>query len=177
MATWNVHQLKVDQSAIPYQDQYLLLTHVNIPEDLLFNDIENTLNRVQTFIVQEYNAIDNVLYQVCATYELKNTKTNAIKVWTGSFNPRNNALNALNDFTKFDASFKRVVRETCHPDTIFARFRSMQGETSWVFQRIISFFFSFQAILDNQHPTLRHRRLLVYHGEKVNRKRNTFHLP
>lgn len=173
----NIHELKVNQTALPIGTDCLLVSNINIPEAYL-QDIDPILNRVQTFIVQDYINTPNVHFQVCATYDLRHSQTGAIKTWTGSFNPRGNELNALNGFQLYSANFQNVVREACSDDNIYRKLRLFHVDTHWVFDRLVSVYINIQAIVPNNHPTIGRRQLAPVrrHGQ-TQRAQETFLLP
>lgn len=127
-------------------------------------------------IVSDYVNVSNIQYQVCSTYELRNTKTDDIRQWTGSFNPRGNQTSTLSPFQTFNANFENIVRNSCSEDHVLSKLRFYHVQTDWVFHRLTSVIINIQAVVNLTHPTLLRRSLLARrHGR--NRNICTFLLP
>lgn len=162
-----LQDLKVDQTFLPHQQSGIFVTNINIPSSDLDN-IESVLDRIVNLIVSDYINIAHVQYQVCATYELRNTKTGDVRQWTGSFNPRGNQQNTLSQFERFGPNFHTLVHRAIAPDNIFNRLRFYHVETNWVFQRLTSIVISVQSEINFSHPTLIRRGLLANnHGRRT----------
>lgn len=168
--------LKVDQTFIPSESQGILVTNINIPEGDLVN-LENVLDRIRDLIVSDYFSIENIQYQICATYELRNTATGDVRQWTGSFNPRGNQSNALSQFQQFGVNFNDSVRDAIAPENIYRKLRFYHVETNWVFQKLNSIVISFQSEISLAHPTLMRRSLLVQRNGRKHRSVCSFLLP
>lgn len=171
-----LQDLKVDQTLIPSDNRAILVTNINIPESELVN-IDNVLNRVSDLIVLDYYNIHRVLFQVSATYELRNTATGDIRQWTGSFNPRGNQSSALGQFTQFTPAFKQEVTEAITPENIYNKLRFYHVETSWVFHKLTSIIISVQSEINLAHPTLLRRNLLTRRNGQTTRSICSFLLP
>lgn len=171
-----IQDLKVDQTFIPSENQGIFVTNVNIPEHELVN-IDSVLDRVINLITSDYYNIDNIQYQVCATYQLRNTSTGDIRQWTGSFNPRGNQANTLAPFTRFTQRFKQEVTRAVEHDNIFAKLRFYHVETNWVFHKLTSIIVSFQSVMNLAHPTLMRRGLLMQRHGRRHRTIESFFLP
>jgi hypothetical protein len=169
--------LKVDQTLLRYNDQYLLVSNINIPESD-FVRLDQVLARTQQLLALDYNGILNIQFQVCATYDLRNTSTGEIRHWNGSFNPKGNRYNSLCDFQPYlIGTFVNVVTRACHPDNVYNRLRFFHVETAWVFDRLTSAIISVQARIDPQHPTIERRQLLNRRNGRISRVQVTFLLP
>lgn len=171
-----LQDLKVDQTLIPSENQGIFITNVNIPESEI-NNIDNVLARIVNLITTDYFNIANVQFQVCATYELRNTATGDVRQWTGSFNPRGNQSNALSQFQLFSPNFSQSVLNAISPENVYRKLRFFHVETNWVFQRLTSVIISFQSEIDLNHPTLFRRSLLLQRNGRRNRSITTFLLP
>lgn len=166
--------LKVDQTLIHHDDRYLLVSNVNIPESE-FGQLNQVLNRAKQFVESDYNALQRIYYQVCATYDLRNTATGEIRHWNGSFNPKGNVLSSLSDFYLYSTgTFKDIVSRACEPQNIYNRLRFFHVETTWVFDRLTSAIISLQANIDPLHPTVQHRQLLNRRHGQLTRVHITF---
>lgn len=172
----NYTHLKVDQTLLHYNNQYLLVSNVNIPQSE-FDQLEQVLDRLLVFIRTDYIHLASIYYQVNATYDLRNSATGEIRHWSGSFNPRGNRQNILSDFQEFvPATFKPVVIQACNPQNIYNRLRFYHAQTAWVFHRLTSAVISIQAQVDPLHPTVERRDLLNNRHGRFNRVHLTFHL-
>lgn len=156
--------LKVDQTLLHYGGRFILISNINVPVDLLATEhIAGVLERARQFILRDYRGInhEDIHYQVCATYDLRNTATGEVRHWTGSFNPKGNRLNILCDFQTFiSGTFVVEVTRACHPNNIFNKLRFFHTQTVWVFDRLTSAIISVQARVNALHPTIEARGLL-----------------
>lgn len=175
----SLHDLKVDQTILASADNSgIFVTNINIPQSELENNLDNVLERVRHLIVTDYVGVLNIQYQVCATYELRNTVTGDTRQWTGSFNPRGNQSNSLCPFTTFNQSFEANVRQSCSEDNILGKLRFYHVQTNWVFHRLTSVIISVQAVVPLTHPTLLRRSLLANrYGRGRSRNICSFNLP
>lgn len=170
--------LKVDQTLVYNQTHYLLISNINIPVDE-FPQLNQVLARVRQFISQEYIDLQHRLqYQVCATYDLRNTLTGEIRHWSGSFNPRGNRHNILSDFRPYNPdTFDEQIRRACSRENVYSRLRFFHSHTAWVFERLTSAIICLQSPVSANHRTVQHRGLLdiARHGRR-SRVHLTFHL-
>jgi multidrug efflux pump subunit AcrB len=171
-----LQDLKVDQTFIPSEDSGILVTNINVPESEFVN-IDSVLERIRNLIVNDYYNVDNVQFQVCATYELRNTETGDVRKWTGSFNPRGNSSNALSAFQIFTPNFKEVVKNALKPDNVHRKLGFHHAQTNWVFQRLTSIIIAVQSEVNLTHPTLLRRSLLIQRNGRRNRTIQSFLLP
>jgi hypothetical protein len=171
-----IEDLKVDQTYITTGHSGILVTNVNIPNTEL-NNIDDIIARVVNLITTDYFNIANVQFQVCATYELRNTATGDVRQWTGSFNPKGNQTSTLSSFQRFGANFNQRVKRAITPENVYRKLRFFNVETNWVFQRLTSVILSFQSEMNPNHPTLFRRSLLVNQHGRKNRAIVTFLLP
>ena len=170
--------LKVDQTVIHYGDTFILVSNINIPESY-FLQLENVLDRTVDFINLDYLADrQTIQYQVCATYDLRNSITQEIRHWSGSFNPKGNRHNILCDFQHFDpGTFRHQIQRACSPDNIYNRLRFFHVQTAWVFDKITSVIICLQGSIGVNHPTIERRGLLdVRNARRHNRIHLTFYL-
>lgn len=173
----DIHELKVNQTALPLNDHYLLISNINIPEAFLHQELNQVLERAKHFIVTDYVTAPNVQYQVCATYDLRHSHNGQIRTWTGSFNPRGSQLNALNRFQLFTESFQTDVQNACSDDNIYQKLRLFHLDTSWVFDRLVSIYITVQAVVPSHHPTILKRSLAAPRNGRNTRAQATFQLP
>lgn len=162
-----LQDLKVDQTVIPSEYSAIFITNINIPQSELIN-IDNVLERVKHLVLTDYINIDPVLFQVCATYQLRNVETNELRQWTGSFNPRGNQANTLCPFQRFNSQFKNIAKASCSEENILRKLRFYHTTTDWVFERLTSIIISFQSEIAFSHPTLLRRNLAISrHGKRT----------
>lgn len=171
-----LQDLKVDQTVLQSEHSGIFVTNINIPESELGN-LDSVLERVRLLIVNDYVNVPNVQYQVCASYELRNTETGDVRQWTGSFNPRGNQSNALSNFQTFSRDFTNVVLDACSPDNVYRKLRFYHVQTNWVFSRLNSIVICVQAVVNLNHPTLLRRGLLTKKYGRRKRAVCSFYLP
>lgn len=169
--------LKVDQTVLQHNNQYLLVSNVNIPVTE-FQQLDQVAQRIQQFIAVDYAGIPHIYFQVCATYDLRNTATGEIRHWSGSFNPRGNRHNILSDFQHYvHTIFSWQLTRACNPTNVYNKLRFYHTQTAWVFDKLTSAIISFQASIDPDHPTVVHKNLLNHRYGRHHRVHLTFHLP
>lgn len=173
----NIHELKVDQTALPIREHFILVSNINIPETYLHQEFDAVLERVQQFIVEDYINTNSVQFQVCATYDLRHSHSGQTKTWTGSFNPRGNQTNALNQFQLFTPEFIASVKVACSDENIYEKLRIFYVDTNWVFDRLLSIYITVQAVVSIHHPTIIKRSLGSIKNGKTRRAKTTFYLP
>lgn len=168
--------LKVDQTLLHYEGTFLLVSNINIPQTE-FYQLDSVLARAQQFIASDYVGVNNIQYQVCATYELRNTSTGEIRHWSGSFNPRGNRHNILSNFQSYASNqFRTIVTAACTPNNVYNKLRFFHVSTAWVFHRLTSAIVSLQARVDPQHPTVERKGLLLARNGRYTRVHLTFPL-
>lgn len=172
----NNQDLKVDQTLLQYEETGIFITNINIPADELTN-LDNVLDRVGLLIANDYSTVQNIQFQVCSSYELRNTENGDLRQWTGSFNPRGNQFNELSPFQTFTPNFKTVVKRACLPDNIYNKLRFYHVKTNWVFHQLKSVIISVQARVNINHPTILRRGLLGRRNGRRRRTISTFYLP
>jgi hypothetical protein len=174
---FTIHDLKVDQTVIPSEDRGIFVTNINIPQSELSN-IDDILERSRQLILANYIHVGNIQYQVCATYQLRNTVTGDQRQWSGSFNPRGNQINTLSPFMTFNNnSFKTIVKDACSDDNIYAKLRFYNVTTNWVFDRITSVIIAVQSVVNLTHPVVLQRGLLATRHGRRTRTVQSFLLP
>ena len=182
----NAQSLKVDCTALPNdtnnRNQFLVVENVNIPEDKVYNPAEYTLvlERTRNFLAQEFrqvNVVIPVYFQVTATYKLVHRVTGAIRQWTGSFFPRGNSLLSLTPFTRFDPdTFVNFVQRQTSRELIEDKLKSIEIDSQWQFDSLVSVIVNSQANVSVGHPVLTLRGL-IHHGRRRKRVHRTFELP
>jgi len=171
-----LQDLKVDQTALSVRESTLFVTNVNIPYAYLDNVVP-VLQRVYTFINNEYFLIDNIKYKVTATYLLKNTDTNELRQWAGSFMPGQNNLSNIDDFTLLTPNFVNRVEPLCDKNSIGVKLALHNVETKWAFEQLTSVVICFQAQVHEQFDGLARRNLRIVRRHGRGRNHTTFPLP
>jgi len=172
-----VNDLKVDQTVLTSDETCIFISNINIPVSY-FDELEPVLERTYNFLLQEYDTCRVVQYQVTATYELRNTVDNSIRLWTGSFNPRNNIHSSLTAFEYLDGTFIQKVAATTDAQFILNKLLVKNIATNYVFERLTSIIINAQAAVSENFSTLL-RRNLIYNSNNGRHLRNhiTYHLP
>ena len=156
--------LKVDQTLLHYGGRFLLITNINIPADYLTDQhLAGVLARTRRLILHDYRGINHqdIHYQVCASYDLRNSETGELRHWSGSFNPKGNRLNILCDFQTFvEDTFETEVARACHPNNVYNKLRFFHTQTTWVFDSLSSAIVCVQARISPNHPTVENKGLL-----------------
>ena len=169
--------LKVDQTVMHHGEYLLLVSNINIPVDRLTTDLDQILDRADNFVRQDYVNLhpSHIHYQVCASYEIRNTATGEIRHWSGSFNPKGNRLNILSDFQVYSpATFKDEVTRACQPNNVYNKLRFFHVQTAWVFDSLKSVIVCVQANIGALHPTVENRGLLGIRNGAHERIHHTF---
>jgi hypothetical protein len=163
-----IHDLKVDQTVLPMNDNSgIFVTNINIPEQNLNTNLDNVIQRARDLIVNDYIGTYNIQFQVCATYELRNTENGDERQWTGSFNPKGNQLNSLCPFNTFNQNFETIVKDSCSPENVYNKLRFYHAQTNWVFHKLTSAIISVQSVVNQTHPTILRKSLLARrHGSR-----------
>jgi len=174
-----IGDLKVDQTALPLNHNFILITNFNIPAHLLHRlEEENIVRRIRAFIIQDYTGIPDVLYQVAATYTLRDVETGATRQWTGSFLPNGNYQSALSRFETFGPRFYNTVITLSNPAVASRRLTFVGIDTRWQFHRLTSIVINVQAIVPPAQPVLARRNLTGGgHGRGRQRAHASFLLP
>jgi hypothetical protein len=172
---WTLQDLKVDQTFLQSDQIGIFITNINVPEHEFIN-LNNILERIRLLILSDYINVTNVQYQVCASYELRNSETGDVRQWTGSFNPTANESSALSIFQTFGPNFKSAALNACSPDNIYRKLQLYHVQTKWVFHKLNSIIICVQAGVSPNHPTLL-RRSLVRRRHGRSRAVCTFLLP
>jgi len=172
-----IQQLKVDQTALLHNNSYLLISNINIPSHFI-NQLANNgvLQMVINFIDNDYTNVQNIYYQVTATYTLRHSQSGATKQWTGSFSPAGNVLNAIQPFQLYTLESIRNLPLVCNVNATETILRTSNLETLWKFESLTSIILNVQALVPFNHPTLLNRDL-VHTGYGRRRVHISFPLP
>lgn len=174
-----VDRLKVDQTAIiAGGNRFVLVSNINVPLGHLETReaTENVLDRIEAFINANYTTVNNVWYEITATYSLRHRESGTVRNWVGSFNPRAGPI--IHEATIFDATFKNVSQRILNLETVCANLLHFNNlESDWVFDSLHSIIFHVSGFVPQDYHILYTRNLL--HGTARRRIRQvaTFDLP
>jgi hypothetical protein len=156
----NRQHLKVDATAIrPRLDsddkRVLVIYNVNIPATL--TAAIDAIVRTERLLETDFAGAD-VLYQVTASFYLRNSQTDDERFWSGSFFTKGNSPAQLSGFERFDpATFARIVRDSMqHAE---ARLSVTGLDTVWSFHRLSSYIINVQCKVRSDHGVLEKRGL------------------
>ena len=150
--------LKVDALCVPLNENnprsdYIIIYNINIPIRYFFDPTEATrvLQRVNVLISGDFFNVP-ASFQITASYQLRHTTTGELRIWTGSFNARNNAPAQLSGFELFDhTTFVQTSLE--HIEDLEERLTLFE-ETKWVLHQVISIIFNVQSKVKFNHGTI-----------------------
>ena len=168
---------KVDQTCIPLDEHHRIIffTNINVPIEYLSDD--STIDRINTFILNEYRNIPKVYIQFTATYSLENYKTGAEREWVGNFFPRSNSRYSLTPF--FEAEhFVVKAREYLREQYIYNEL-SLPDEidTDWTIHQLHSVIINVQGKTHTENQTVQMRGLRVNNHGHTRRNHITFAFP
>jgi hypothetical protein len=131
----------------------LVLYNVNLPRRL-WQD-EQSLVRIRDIVTRDFGEVAGVYFQLSATYTLANRETGEIRIWSGSFNPRNRDISELTSHSTFEPdTFVEFVLAHSSPEWVHDKLNAgvTAGKTSvWVLDEVKSIVISFQGRLGNRH--------------------------
>jgi hypothetical protein len=146
---------KVDALLVPTDERthFLVIYNVNVPFRS-FDTLEsstNILQRVRNLLSTDFtNAV--ATFQLTASYLLLHRVTGEQRIWTGSFYPRGNAPAYLSAFTRFrpDTFVQYCLDSLDNVENTLLNWPN-RGDTSWVFNEIISIIFNVQSMVQAEH--------------------------
>ena len=152
------NELKVDALCVPLNENnprsdYIIIYNINIPIRYFLDPEEATrvLNRVNVLLQTHFYNVQTS-FQITASYQLRHTTTGELRIWTGSFNARNNAPAQLSGFELFDhTTFVQVSLD--HIEDLEDRLTLLE-ETKWVLNQVISIIFNVQSKVKFNHATI-----------------------
>jgi hypothetical protein len=173
-----IRDLKVDQTAVPVNNDYILISNFNIPDHALDRLIEDSVPaRIRRVIQEDYRGIDEIQYQLTATYQLRHAVHGGLRQWAGSFMPGGNQRNALGQFERFGEDFEDRILRLSDRAVAIQSLRFHNVDTHWEFDHLTSIIVNVQATLRETHPTLTRRNIRYQHGRRHVRSHVTFPLP
>ena len=182
--------LKVDATAISNNlerngpQRFLVIFNVNIPEHIVYgggngggqDSYPAVLERVREFLKTEYSNVNEIYYQITATYYLVHKISGDTRLWTGSFFPKSSAVARLAPFQRFnEITFVNHVTQNTTRESVEAKLNWTDQDSNWQFDRLASVIINAQANVTPSHPVLTRRRLVTHGGRR--RVHITFELP
>ena len=142
----------------------VVIYNINLPASVIENVIERRqhLEQANNLILQDFENIRNIYYQITGSYVLINPSTGAKKTWTGSFyaNYINNP-SIVQPFQKYDAAtfVDSSFRLLDQAENIL----TANGENSeWMFESLTSIIFNVQVKVPTHHVIFQRRQLLSH---------------
>ena len=167
------HSLKVDQTAIPVNNNFLLISNINIPEFYLDDTLPQILQRVHQFIIHNYGPDLNIQFQITATYTLINAENNQSRLWTGSFFPAGTDRASITQFRSFGPDFIPFCSRHLQRDHIINTLQWADYSSLWRFETLQSVIINIQALVHPNHHVIRSRQLYMPVGDARRRRRRT----
>lgn len=168
--------LKVDQTTVGLDTFVIFISNINIPERYI-DRLRPVLQRIYAFVAGDYEGIEDVQYQVTATYTIRNTHDGEVRQWTGSFLPKaNNNLSTIDSFQPFGPDFVDRLELLCNRENVIAKLLLHNADTRWEFDSLSGLVLNVQAKVPRGFHTLSRRDLnSVRHGHAT--RHVTFPLP
>ena len=144
--------LKVDATTLNVDSNYaVIIYNINIPQNYLTDqqELSSVLTRIEQLLSRDFANL-SVLYQISASYILKNSKSGETKTWTGSFFARNNVLGVIAQFQQFVAA--TFVRNSLSQLINIEQKLLANGlNTEWKFDQLLSIIYNIQSKVPQQH--------------------------
>lgn len=148
------NRVNLTQTIVNAGNKSILLTNVDIPEDLLtLTDLPDILQRIKRMIMTYYE--DSVTYEVTGSYELvQNNYT--YTTWKGSFAARKSHVPCIEEFKDFDVSFvDYLTRLLSNREYIEQKLRDVGNrDTKFSFVRLFSIILNIQGVVNDQNVHL-----------------------
>lgn len=179
-------QVKVDFTAInrPFENEYLTLINFSVDAQHL-NDQQSAVacsQIIANFLLEYFQQEVYIGVQICASYNLRHSETNDVRLFTGSFNNTPNMMNSLsgdhffpfriNTWPQLFLQFSDLDRayNILHPQP--------EVDTKWEVESIESIIVNCQLVLPTYHPFLTEYQLNQaladqQHGRRRRRKHKT----
>jgi hypothetical protein len=163
--------LKVDALSVPTsssaQTDYIIIYNINVPYVYFNNPTSavNVLTQIKNVLVRDF-LNNQVVYEISASYQLRHTQTGELRLWTGSFNVRNNVRSRLTGFQLFDPqTFVTLSQEDVEdaPDRLT---QAATQDTKWVLHQIVSIIFNAQSKVPYNSALLFN---FAHHGRRARR--------
>jgi hypothetical protein len=178
--SWDV--FKVSTLRIRHSEtnsERLVSYNINLLVHLIPN--ENVYNVIRDTIVHDFDNSSGIYFQISAVYTLVNRDTGALRIWTGSFNPRNHQPSQLSTHQCFEAdNFINFARANSSVEVALQKLTANSttaGKTSvWSLQDLKAIIFSFQCRLRPNHRLFQHRPQLRHVRASETHKQIEFNL-
>jgi len=156
----NGEGFQVDATAIELDNQYIIVYNANIPVVLVQDeqDRRQALERIQNLFQSDFGARETY-FQITASYMLRNTGTNELRYWSGSFFARGNFPAQLSNFEQFNpATF--VQTSLAQTRDVEARLTWRGHDTLWTFESLKSIIINAQCKVGKQDALLTKRNFV-----------------
>jgi len=151
---------KVDATALELENQYIVVYNANIPAVLVQDeqDRRQALERIRNLFQADFGARETY-FQLTASYMLRNTGTNELRYWSGSFFARGNFPAQLSDFEEFNPA---TFVQTCLAQTrdVDTRLKWRGHDTLWTFESLNSIIINAQCNVHKQDALLNKRNFV-----------------
>jgi hypothetical protein len=158
---------KVDATLFPprsndrrEKEKVIVVYNINIPA--AFNDEErsNAVVLIQR-LLEIVGWTSHIVYQVTASFVLRNPTTGMDHNWTGSFFAKGNSPAQLTPFKNYDsATFAPTVQHAIdHAEETLSR-AGLMMDTVWVFDSLESIILNVQSKIHRAHPVIIKRGLI-----------------
>lgn len=172
-----VEHLKVDQTTLSLDTSVIFISNINIPERYI-DEVRPVLERIYAFVSRDYHGIEDIQYQLSATYTLKNKFDGELRLWSGSFVPQHidSDLSRIDTFHLFGPNFVDRLEQVCDRHSITVKLLLHNVDTKWEFDSLTGLVINVQARVPRGFETLVIRDLnSVRHGHS--KRHVTFPLP
>jgi len=172
----NGESFKVDATVVELDNQYIVIYNANIPAVLVQDEQDRTeaLERIRNLFQADFGARET-FFQITASYMLRNTGTNELRYWSGSFFARGNFPAQLSDFEQFNpATF--VQSTLAQTRDIEARLTWRGHDTLWTFESLKSVIINAQCRVGKQDALL-YKRNFIPNASRFNRVFRRFEIP
>jgi len=157
-----LHLFKLD--GIIFRDNpssFIIKINYNVPLNRLIdeNDSKTIISRIKDWVSDEFLKEiekDRLYYNISATYNLIHDDNGELRLWQGSFQPRNNQLCLVKESTLFQMNhFENEVFIVTRPDNVFENLRIVGLDTKWTISDVKSVIISFESRCSSAHHVLR----------------------
>ena len=154
-------RLKVDQTLLSAQNNYIYVTNVNIPT-VYFGD-PTLKQRIHNLVDREYNQEIEVFFEISAAYTLIHGETGSTRTWVGSFSPQQ--IFALTHILNFRQDFDRTITPLLDLDYLTVRLNNLFPDSVWTLHSIQSLIVNLQGLVPLQYSKITQRNLHNVRGK------------
>ena len=128
---------------------FVFMVNFNVPFRHLNQGIDSKLETIKTCVEGEFVVViatGDLYFSISATYNLEHKETGEVRLWQGSFQPRNNRNLLLSDYKQYSPdSFLALVKESIDPGKIAQHLTWAGLDSKWTFSELKSVIVSFQS--------------------------------